>query len=591
MFRPGHLATPLHVFSVGLFFFALNTALAASGKPDGEFLIMNGEVGQRGGTLVFSQRSEPRTLNPLVASDGRSRQIIGLLNADLIHIDRSTQRPAPALASSWKVSPDRLTYTLYLRRGVRFSDGHAFTADDVTFTFQCYLDGRIHSSQRDLLIVGGKPIAVHKIDLYTVSFTLAKPYAAAERLFDGIVILPHHLLGGFDAAKLSSTWGLNIASDKIAGLGPFRLKVYVPGQRLVLERNSFYWKKDRSEQRLPYLDRLVSLFVGNEDTEALRFESGETDVVSRLGAYDYAGLEPDQRSHHYHLEDLGPGLEYDFLMFNENAVEMATPAFRHAQSWFEQTVFRKAVSSAIDRDSIVRLAYRGKAHPLAVPVTPGNKLWVDSQIPSPVYSPGLACSLLKQRGFSWTRQNVLLDQQERPIHFSLIVNAGNRQHIAMATLIQQDLRAIGIDLQIIALEFHTFLDRIFNTHRYEAAMLALEDGDADPNSEINVLPSKGTSHLWQLKSDKPLPKWQKEIDKLMEQQMVEPVYQRRKQLYDRAQTLVWENMPVIYLISPHVLTGAKDLVGNFRPAILSDHTLWNAEQLYLRSSRVAALSR
>jgi peptide/nickel transport system substrate-binding protein len=158
-------------------------------------------------------------------------------------------------------------------------------------------------------------------------------------------------------------------------------------------------------------------------------------------------------------------------------------------------------------------------------------------------------------------------------------------------MIQQDLKDVGIQLQLTTLEFHTLLDRIYSTYNYEAAILRLADGDADPNSEINVLPSTGSGHFWQLKPISSLPSWQLEINRLMQQQMITINYQQRKQLYDRVQMLVGQNVPVIYLTSPHILVGAKDVVGNFRPAILGNNTLWNAEQVFLRPPRDTAQSR
>ena len=153
----------------------------------------SGSLGTYGGTLVVGQRAEPKTLNPAVASDGPSRDVIGRMMADLIHINRVTQKTEPALASSWKVSADGRSFTLKLRRGLRFSDGQPFDADDVVFTFKVYLDQRVNSPQRDLLVINGKPLSVTKIDAYTVRFDLDRPYAAAERIFDSLAILPRHL--------------------------------------------------------------------------------------------------------------------------------------------------------------------------------------------------------------------------------------------------------------------------------------------------------------------------------------------------------------------------------------------------------------
>jgi peptide/nickel transport system substrate-binding protein len=272
--------------------------------------ITNREVGRPGGRLVVAQRAEPKTFNPVTAIDAPSREVIRRLMADLISVDRQTQQTVPSLARRWSVSPDGCQYTLELRRGVRFSDGYPFDADDVVFTFQVYLDQRVGSPQRDLLLVGGRPITVEKVDSHTVRFRLAQPYAAAERLFDSIAILPRHLLRkAYDGGKFAGAWSLSTPPAAMAGLGPFRLKEFVPGRRVVLQRNPYYWKTDREGIRLPYLDELVFVAVLDEDTQVIRFLSGETDILNRVGARNFSALSKNPRAGDRSLEDLCSVLE------------------------------------------------------------------------------------------------------------------------------------------------------------------------------------------------------------------------------------------------------------------------------------------
>src|ERR1700738_3344468 len=161
-------------------------SLQAKASAKEELLAVAGDKGRPGGRLVIALRAEPKTLNPLIAADGPSREVISAMQSDFVHINRATQLTEPALAKSWKVSPDGLQYTLTLRQGLKFSDGHPVDIEDVLFTFCVYLDEAVHATQRDLLIVGGKPIAVRKVDAQTVVFTLAKPYGVGGRLFDGM---------------------------------------------------------------------------------------------------------------------------------------------------------------------------------------------------------------------------------------------------------------------------------------------------------------------------------------------------------------------------------------------------------------------
>src|SRR4051812_1224252 len=209
--RPCGLATRV-ALAVALALALTIVASAAGPEPlskGEEVLVTANAVGQYSGRLTVALRTEPKTLNPVTALDGASRDVIGRMVADLIHINRETQQTEPALAKSWKVSSDGRRYTLTLRRGIRFSDGQPFDADDVVFSFKVYLDESLHSSQRDLLVVGDKPITVRKVDPYRVEFELAQPYAAAERLFDSVAILPRHQMEkAYAAGKLQQMFGL-----------------------------------------------------------------------------------------------------------------------------------------------------------------------------------------------------------------------------------------------------------------------------------------------------------------------------------------------------------------------------------------------
>ena len=572
--------------------------LAVSATPQtapqsaSEFLVSKGEIGQRGGRLVLSLRAEPKTLNPIIAADAPSREVIGLMQADLIHINRNTQLTEPALAKSCKISKDGLEYSLELRRGLQFSDGHPVDAEDVLFTFRVYLDEAVHAPQRDLLIVDGKPIEVRKVDARHLLFKLAKPYGAGDRLFDGLAILPRHLLEKpYQEGKLVQSGSLSAAASQWAGLGPFRIKQYVAGQQIVLERNPFYWKTDAKGTRLPYLDEIVFLFVPSADAQVLRFQSGETDVITRLGAENFSVLSRQARG--YTMSDAGPGLEYNFLFFNlnESGPKTASDEVRRL-AWFQNVKFRQAVSAAIDRQAIVRLVYQGKGAALWGPVTPGNRRWANAQIQPRPQSLMRARDLLKQAGFSWKQDanggQSLVDQAGSPVEFSILTSSSNADRTKMATLISDDLKQLGIKAQVVPLEFRSLLDRVNQTKDYDACVLGLASYDADPNSDINVWLSSGGTHLWNPSQAHPATPWEAEIDKLMQQQLIARRFEERKKSYDRVQQILEENQPYIFLASPDILVGARNNIGNLQPAVLEPYVLWNAESLFLRGSAGAA---
>jgi len=557
-----------------------------------ELLTVPGEVGRSGGRLVVALRGEPKTLNPLIAVDTRSREVIGVMQADLVHINRATQLTEPALAKSWKVSPNGLEYTLVLRQGIKFSDGQQLDADDVLFTFRVYLDESVHASQRDFLIVGGKPVVVRKLDAQTVIFQLAKTYGAGERIFDGVAILPRHLLEKpYQEGKLGQMGTLATAANQWAGLGPFRLKEYLAGQRLVLERNPYYWKTDAKGNRLPYLDELVYLFVQNADAQVLKFQSGETDVISQTGAENFAALSRQQ--HGYTMTDAGPGLEYYFLFFNLSEPGERTPAeIQQKQKWFREVKFRQAVSAAVDRDAIVRLVYQGHGAPLWGLVAPGNRRWANEKLPHPPRSLDRARALLKEGGFSWSNapggESTLLDAEGKPVEFSIVTSSSNANFSKIAALIQDDLKQLGMRVQVVPLEFRSLLDRVTQSKEYEACVMGLASYDADPNSDMNVWLSSGGTHFWNPSQAHPATPWEAEIDRLMEEQMWASTFEQRKKLYDRAQEILAEEQPIIFLASPHILVGTKNVVGNFHPAVLEPYVLWNVEQLYFKAGPVNA---
>ena len=558
--------------------------VTARGADKEELQLTNGEVGHYGGRLIVAERAEPKTLNPVIATDAPSREVIGRMHADLIHINRLTQKTEPALAKSWSISRDGTTFVLKLRKGVRFSDGQPFTADDVVFTFQVYLDEKLNSPNRDLLMVGNKPIALEKIDPYTVRFHLAQPYAAAERIFDSIAILPKHALENtYRDGKLGQSWNLNTPPAEIVGLGPFRLKQYVAGQRVVLERNPYYWKADANGNRLPYLAEIAFVFVGNEDAQVLQFQSGSTDLLSRVSAENYALLSRDAAGHGYQLDDLGPSLEYNFLFFNLNDLSSrGLPEVAAKQAWFRDLRFRQAVSASVDRDALVRLVYGGHGAALWSDVTPGNRLWVNPNIPHTARSVEHARDLLKSAGFTWRNDGQLLDSHGQVVEFSIMTSSSNQQRMKMATLIQQDLSQLGMNVHVVPLEFRAVVNKVFQKFDYEACILGLGGGDADPNGEMNVWMSNGSTHIWNLGETHPSTAWEAEIDQLMQKQLITTNYKRRKALFDRVQQIVAENLPMIFLATPDVLAGAQPQVANFRPAILDPYVLWNVDEIYLR---------
>ena len=316
----------------------------------------------------------------------------------------------------------------------------------------------------------------------------------------------------------------------------------------------------------------------------LRFQAGESDIISRVGARNFAFLEKDRGRRGYELVNAGSGLEYNFLFFNlGNLPAEGSSEIAGRQAFLRRKSFRQAVSAAIDRDAIVRLVYLGHAVALAGPVPPGNKAWVNNALPAPIRSIERARQLLAADGFKWSRDGALTDPEGRPVEFSILTSNSSPERLQMAAMIQDDLKQIGMSVHVVQLEFRSLAERVQKTRAYEACILSMASSDADPNPDMAVWLSSGGNHLWNPGQKIPGTPWEAEVDELMRRQMVTRSYAERKRLFDRVQGIIVENQPLIPLVSPNLLAGARKGLANFQPAAIEPYTLWNIEQLYWRA--------
>ena len=542
------------------------------------------EIGAPGGRLVVSLTSDPRTFNPLLAVSASSLKVLDFVHEDLLSFDPMGQTVGYSLAESWtlleNVEPKGTSYRLRLRPDLRFSDGEPFDADDVIFTVRAALDPKIDSPQRETLLVDGLPIRLKRIDRLTLDVELPKPVAEAGLLFDRLYMLPQHLMEEtYQTGGLPTAWGTETPVDQIVGLGPFRLSEYLPGERMIFERNPHFWGRDAEGQTLPYLEELVVLIVPDRQAEILRFEAGEVDIAENIPA---EGFERSVLNEKLDLLDLGAGTTYEFLFFNLNQV--TSMELSSKQKWFRELAFRQALSRAVDRQGIVDLVYGGRATPIVTHVSPGNRRWWAGLEPQSA-SQSDARALLSSAGFTWTDAGRLQDAEGIDVALTVLTNSSSARRVKTGTILQEDLKGLGIDVQIVPMEFGALLDRVTNTYDYEIGLLGLGRGGIDPNSDLNVWHSSGSNHLWHLGVDCPTSEWEARIDELMDQQKSELDPLKRKRLYEEVQSLVAEHLPVVPLVAPNVLAGADGRLGNFAPTIFEPPILWNVERLFWRSSR------
>jgi peptide/nickel transport system substrate-binding protein len=515
---------------------------------------------QPAAALRFAVHADPKTFDPLLATEEVSEMIRYLTGGVLIRFNRHTQQPEPELASSWKIFDQGKRINFVLRRNVRFSDGAPFGAADVVATMQRIIAPGQPSAIADLFHSAGGEISIQANGRDEVSVFFSKPVAGMELLFDQVAI--------------SSARPVQPES---AVLGPFVLQEHKSGQYVLLKQNPYYWKTGAGGEKLPYLNSIRLEIVENRETELLRFRRGELDLVDKLEPEAFERLSKDQ---HWGARNLGPSLDTEFLWFNQNP-NAPIPAYK--KKWFQSRLFRQAISAASNRDDIVRLVYRGYAHPAAGFISPANKFWFDSKVSPPGYDPQLALKLLQEDGFRLDGRT-LRDRGGNAVELSLLTNAGSKTRTQMGTLLQQDLTKIGIRLNFLPMEFQSLVEAITRTSRYEACLLGLTNFEIDPNAQMNVWLSSGAHHAWNPAQAKPATSWEAEIDRQAEFQHNASSAQARKKAFDRIQEILAEEVPIIFVVHPDVLVAVSPSLRNAMPSPLPPHLYWNIEYLSLAAA-------
>jgi peptide/nickel transport system substrate-binding protein len=522
-------------------------------------------------TLVASVRAEPQSFNRYTSRDLTTDVISFLTQSSLVRVDHVSGRLEPELAESWDRLPDDLTYRVKLREGIRFSDGEPFSSADVVFSFRAIYDKKVDSPLADSLLVHGRALTVASEDARTVTVRFPAPFGPGMRLLAGVPILPRHKLErSLTEGTFISAWGPATAPSEMAGTGPFSLHQYTAGQRLLFDRNPYYWQW-RDGQRLPAVDHLALEIVRDQDAEQLRLESGEIDFTqSELRPSDYSALKRAAADTRVALTDLGVGPDGDLLWFNLSAA-MAKDERRR---WFERADFRRAIAHAIDRDAFVNIVYLGQAVPGYGVVSPGNGQWY-ADTPAPGFDVAAAEKLLAS--LTLTRQGpdrTLVDDHGLEVRFTLLTQKGNTSLERGASVIRDSLARLGIRVDVVALEVGALIHRVMGGD-YDAAYFRLLTTDTDPALNADFWLSSGSAHVWNPLQRAPSTAWEAEIDRLVEQISSTTEMPRRQALFGQVQRIMARENPALCFAFPRMWLGMNKRVAGATPAAFRPPVLWN----------------
>ncbi len=555
-----------------------------------DYKMSRSPVGKYGGQIIISTIGEgPKTFNPWVSKDATSSEIGDLLYDSLLTTDPMTGEVIPNLAKEYNVSKDQKTYTVTLRKGLKWTDGKEITSDDVVFTWNdIILAGFGNTSLRDSVLIDGEYPKVKKIDKYTVEFKIKKPFAPFLR-FMGTSVAPMHIFKPViqKGKRYFDTYlGTTTNPKDIVSSGAFMLEEYIPAQRVVFKRNPDYYVIDENKNKLPYLDKYVILIVGDLNNELLKFEAGELDVISVRGK-DLPRFKSKEKKSDFKIYNLGPNMGTMFIAFNLNTRKNKEGKYYLnpvKQKWFNDIKFRTAVDYAIDRNAMVYNVANGAAQPLFTAESLSSIYLNEKLALGHEKNLEYAKSLLKEAGFYLDKNGYLHDKDGNAVEFDLYTNAGQTEREACGVMVKEDLRELGIKVNFKPIEFNTLVSKMMTTSDWDMVLMGLTGSPLEPHSGKNVWYSKGHLHLFNMRfsgdtNDTLLP-WEKELDEIIEQGALELDYKKRKVIYDRYQQIIYDERPIIYLYSPLTITAVRKKIKNLYPTALGG-AMHNLYELYI----------
>ena len=554
-----------------------------------DYLQSQAPVGRFGGELITSTIGQgPKTFNPFNSKDNISAAMSEIMYDGLLSTHPVTGQPVPKLAKSYEILPDGMTYIIKLRHGIKWSDGVPITADDVVFTWRDIIfAGMGDTSLRDSMVIDNELPTVRKIDDYTVEFKTPKPYAPFIRSLSAS-IAPKHVFQ--DAVKKGNVYFDSFLStttkpkDMVIS-GAFKLKEYLPAQRVVYERNPNYYIINTQEQKLPYLDKLVYLIVGDLNNEILKFEAGEIDVIALQGAKvaRYKAIEPHSD---FTLYNLGPATSTMYLSVNlndrkdENNKYYVNPI---KQKWFQDLNFRKAVDLAIDRKNMVFNIANGIGTPLFTPESL-NSIYLNKNLKPFDRDIVKAEKYLKKSGFYKDKKGRLYDKDGNRVEFDLYTNAGNTEREAIGVMVKQDLEDLGMKVNFKPIEFNSLVNKLVSTFDWDMVIMGLTGSPLEPNGGKNVWMSDGRLHMFNMRTPnegkKNILPWEKELDDMFTKGALATTFEDRKKYYDRYQEIIYDEKPMIYIYSPVIINAIRNKFKNIYPSSLNGLT-HNLEEIYV----------
>jgi len=405
-----------------------------------------------------------------------------------------------------------------------------------------------------------KRITIEKLDTLKFRFNYPRIVAMPE-LSSNMDFGPKYIFEKVKKEKgaegLLSLWSVDTDPRTIPSVGAYYIASYKPGINVVLKRNPFYWKKDEFGQSLPYIETIETKIIPSQETEKLKFLAGEKDsyTIRPEDLEDLVKKTPKDYTVYYG----GPSLGAGFITWNQNPKNLDPIRW----SWFSQTKFRQAMSTFFNRDRVVTQVYRGLGEPALSFFAKPNPFYDPKISQQYTYDPAKGIKLLAEIGIKPDASGVMKDAKGHAIDFDLNLGVDSNVGIDIGNVYADELKKVGIKLNVKPLDFQKLVDKIVNTYDWDAVMVSL-GSNYWPTSGSNVWQSSGNFHVWRPLQEKPATDWEARLDALYQQGFVTRDPVAAKKIWDEFQRIVLDQLPVMYTVLPDTFSAYHDKWGNLR---------------------------
>lgn len=465
--------------------------------------------------LTEASIGEAQRLLPMLAGDSASGTIAGYVFNGLVKYDKNVNLVGD-LAGSFDQTADCLTVNFKLRQNVTWHDGQPFTADDVLFTYQKMMDPQVATPYRGDF----EPIRdVTVIDPHTLRVTYKEPFAPALASW-GMGIIPKHLLAAEDLNKTEY-------NRRPVGTGPYKMKEWVTGQKIVLEAYDRYF--EGKPKVFQYVYRVIP------DTATMFLE------LQALGI-DMMGLTPLQ----YERQTETPLFQKYFNKFKYPAFGYTYIGYNLKSPLFADLRVRQAIDRSIDRKAVIDGVLLGHGKPANQPVPPESWAY-NPNVPRSEFNIDHAKVLLKEAGWEDRDGDGLLDKDGKPFQFTILTNQGNAERARVAEIVQQNLKPLGIGVEIRILEWQALLHQYIDKRAFDAIVLGWSLG-RDPDSyDIWHSSKTGEREFNFVTYNNP------QVDRLLIEGRTTCDPEKRRQIYHTLHAQIAADLPYSFLYYPNAL--------------------------------------